>query len=148
MRKFKFTLQSVLNVKLSLEKQYMAELGACEARIRLFQKELEEIMDRRERSRKEFRRAVSEGLKAPELTVFSAGFAALREKIAAQRRKIETAEDEKRRVQSRLIEVMQERKMLEKLKEKQMEEYKLLQKAEDAAAIDDFLTNKIHTGSQ
>ena len=146
MKKFRFTLQSVLNVKLSLEKQHMAELGACESRIRLFQNELEEIIDRRERSRREFQRSVSEGLKSPELTVFAIGFVAIREKIDLQRRKIEIAEEEKRRIQSALIKVMQERKMLEKLKEKQIGEYKVLQRSEEAQEIDDFLTNKIHTG--
>ncbi len=146
MKKFRFTLQSVLNVKQSLEKQQMAELGVCEMRIKTFQRELDEIIDRRERSRRDFQSALSEGVKAHDLTVFAMGFTAMRGKIEAQERKIETAEEEKRRVQARLLEVMQERKMLEKLKEKQLGEYKLLQKAEDAIMIDDFLTNKINTG--
>ena len=134
-----------MNVKHSLEKKYMAEYGACEARVRLFRAELEEIHGRIERDRLDFRRTATAGAKAPKLAAFSAGFAALREKANAQLRKIEAAEEEKQRVQAALFKVMQERKMLEKLKEKQIEEYKMIQKAEEAAETDEFLTNKLYT---
>ncbi len=144
MKKFIFTLQSVLNMKVSLERQHMAELGACELRLKQLRQQLAALHDRLDLQVDAFNTACAEGVTPADLSVYAVGFRALREKIETQRASVEVAEQEKRRIQSRLVEIMQERKMLEKLREKQYEEYKLLIKAEDAAVMDDFMTHKIH----
>ena len=143
MKKFKFTLQSLLNIKILLEKQYMAELAACLERLRLFQEELAAIHTRIELRRNEMRALFESGTTPPELTVYSIGFKALAEKVEEQEQKIEIVRDEISRLREKLVEIMKERKMLEKLSEKQLLEHKELQKAEDAVIIDDFITNKV-----
>ncbi len=143
MKAFKFTLQSPLNVKITLEKQHMAELASCEARIRMFREELEGLHQHLTSEREKYKQEVLEGVKPADLQIWATGFRAINETIEKQKEKIEVAEDEKKRIQKRLLQVINERKTFEKLKEKQFEEYKLKVKAEDAAAIDDFLSNKI-----
>lgn len=143
MKRFVFTLQSLLNVKLSVEKQYMAELGICEQRIQAFMKEKDTLVFRLNMKKTEFAQECKSGVKPSDLATYSIGFKTLRDKILTQEEKIQMAEDEKARVQKKLVEVMGERKMLENLKEKQREEHKVQQRAEDAAAIDDFLSNKV-----
>lgn len=145
MKKFKFTLQAPLNVKTMLEKQQKAELAAVNARIADFQRELQELRDTLDSQRKTYLTGMENGEFTPaDMSLWSLGFKAMRERIALQNKKIETAEGERRRVQRKLIELMKERKILEKLRENQLAEYRTALKAEDAAIIDDFVTSKIH----
>ncbi|MCL2030531.1 MAG: flagellar export protein FliJ [Oscillospiraceae bacterium] len=145
MKKFKFTLEAPLRVKRILEKQQMAELAAVNARLAEFRRELERLRDALDFQRRTYLESVEAGrLTAPEMSLWSVGFKGMRERIALQNKKIETAEGERRRIQRKLVELMKERKILEKLRDNQMAEYRLAQKAEDAAVIDDFVSSKIH----
>jgi len=144
MRKFKFTLQTLLNVKVALEKRYMGELADCEARIARFYKELEQLNHTIEAQKyKYINEMLNGGLHASDLETWSVGFRVMRERIQKQHKKIQAAEDERRLIQKRLVEVMRERKTLEKLRENQYEEYKIELKAEDAKMLDDFVSNRI-----
>lgn len=146
MKAFKFTLQSLLNVKNTLEKQQKAELAAAEARLRELRQELEVLQLDLENQRQTYLLKVRQGELTPsEMSYWSVGFRAMRERIETQHKKIETAENEKRKIQKKVIETMKERKALEKLKEKQLAEYRMAQKAEDAAITDEFVSNKIHS---
>lgn len=145
MKKFKFTLAAPLRVKNTLEKQQKAELAAVAARIAEFQRELQELKDTLGFQRQVYLQSMKDGEMTPgDLSLWSVGFKAMRERIANQNKKIEVAEGERRRIQKKLVETMRERKVLEKLREKQMEEYRAALRAEDAAAIDDFISSKTH----
>lgn len=146
MKKFRFTMQTLLNVKLTLEKQRMAEIAECAARVRAFEAEQEENLRAQAAQRKQFFELLSDGLPVAEMVLWRSAFLSMKERIERQTRKIETAEDERRRVERQLLEIMRERKMLEKLREKQLEEYALAQRAEDAAVIDDFMSHKLYAG--
>lgn len=146
MKKFKFTLQALLNVKNTMEKQQKAELAVAEARLAAFQQELEQLKAALGMQKQVYLQGMIDGELTPgDLVVWSTGFKAMRERILLQHKKIETAEGERRRIQKKLIETMKERKMLEKLREKQLEEYKEAQRAEDAAIIGDFISSTIHS---
>ncbi|MDR1736006.1 MAG: flagellar export protein FliJ [Oscillospiraceae bacterium] len=145
MKVFKFTLQSLLNVKNTMEKQQKAELAAANARLAALRQELEVILLDLAGQKTEYFRALNGGELTPsDLQMWSVGFKVMRERINLQKKKIETAEGEQRRAQRKVIETMKERKMLEKLKERQLAEYRIAQAAEDAAAVDEFLSAKIH----
>ena len=146
MKKFKFTMQTLLNVKLTLEKQKMGELSACNARIQELERQQEGNYARQQQQNTQYTRLLEEGLPVAEASLWRVAFLTLRERIAAQATLIENTYDERTRIQDALLAVMRERKMLEKLREKQQEEYKTLQKAEDAAAVDEFLSHKVFEG--
>lgn len=147
MKKFAFTLQNLLNVKISLEKQAKAELADCQGRLRLLLQELEDIHLRVAMRKNEWNEDMRRGgINSQDMATYFIGFRALQERIDLQKKKIDDCEKEKARLQKKVIDVMGERKMLENLKEKQREEYKALQKQEDAKIIDDFLSNQL--GSQ
>lgn len=143
MKKFKFTLQSVLNLKNSIEKQQRAELAAADARIRALEEELAAINLRHAVTRERFNREIREGISSTELLVYSTGFKVLRDKAAHQKRRILAAEEERRRIQLRLLETMKERKALEKLKARHLEEYREELRREDERIMDDFMSNKV-----
>jgi flagellar FliJ protein len=144
MKKFSFTMQSLLNVKIALEKQIKSELAESQQRLLLFQKALRAKEEEIERLRTEARARVESGTNVSELRQQSAGFAALFDNLQQQKHKVEVAEEEMRRVQMRMVDTMGERKMLEKLKEKQLLAYGEEVRRSEAVMIDDFLANKLN----
>jgi flagellar export protein FliJ len=147
MKAFKFTLQTLLGVKLALEKRYKGDLAACERRIAALSEQLRQLIYAFEAHKAEFMLIFTEqGLHPPDIEAWSVGFGSEKEGIARQRQRIKDAENEKKLIQKKLLEVMQERKVLEKLREGQLEEYKTACKAEDAALVDEFLSNRVHAG--
>lgn len=147
MRAFKFTMQTLLNVKTTLEKQQMGELAECERRIIRFTEELKQLKYVLEAQKSEYMHKLSGGGLSPaELEQWSVGFRVMRERIDRQRARIQAAEDERARIRRKLLEYMKDRKMLERLKERQLEEHKQEARAEDAAQLDDFMSNRIHGG--
>ena len=143
MKKFVFSLQSLLNVKLALEKQTKAEMSAAEQRLNGFLRELDEMIARHERQRADYLQKLQRGMPSQEILGYSVGFTAARDNQERQREKIDVAEAEKKRIQKKLVDVMSERKMLEQLKEKKLEEYKVEMKREEAVIVQDFLSGKI-----
>ena len=143
MKKFVFSLQSLLNVKLALEKQTKAELSAAQERLNGFVRELNAMLARHARQRIEYLQKLQEGMPSQDLQGYGIGFATARDNQKRQEEKIAVAEAEKKRIQKKLVDVMSERKMLEQLKEKKLEEYKTEIKREEAVVVQDFLSSKI-----
>ncbi|MDR0293402.1 MAG: flagellar FliJ family protein [Oscillospiraceae bacterium] len=150
MRKFVFTLQTVLNVKRALEKQHMAELSACNARIREFERVRLELIEREMGQHEAFRRQLSEGVSPAELQLWGIANRAARERVEYQDKVLEQAEGERMRIEKKLIGVMQERKILENLRDKQREIYRAEQQRETAMEMTEFLSHEVfedQTGS-
>ncbi|MDR0670730.1 MAG: flagellar export protein FliJ [Oscillospiraceae bacterium] len=146
MKKFVFTMQSLLGVKIAVEKQVRAELAEARRRAERFRRELLEKQEAFARQRAEAERKARRGISVRELRLQNIGFDALFESLARQSRKAEVAEEEAGRVRRRLIDTMRERKMLEKLKEKQWNAYREEVRREEALLIDDFLSNQLNEG--
>lgn len=144
MKKFRFTLQSLLNVKMSLEKQKTAELADQNRIIKKLEGELDALNVRREKSAAEYAEKMERGgMSAGDVASYSAGIRALHERIIAQMEKIRRAILVKDKIMAELVELMGERKMLENLREKQYQEYLEEARREDAKIIDDFMSTKI-----
>ncbi|MDR0381221.1 MAG: flagellar export protein FliJ [Oscillospiraceae bacterium] len=146
MKKFVFTMQPLLGVKIALEKQIRAELAEARRREERFRRELLEKQEALARRRAEAESKARRGVSVRELRLQSNGFNTLFEALARQARKVETAEEETGRVQRRLIDTMRERKILEKLREKQWNLYREELRREEALLIDDFLSNQLNGG--
>ncbi len=146
MKKFKFTLQTLLNVKLAMEKRQKGELSECNARIHEFTRQQEANYAKRRQQAKEYNQLLQDGMPLAEVALWRGAFVAIRQRILEQNAVIERTEDERERIQAALLSIMRERKALEALRDKQLEEYKALQKAEDAAAMDEFLSHQVYKG--
>lgn len=143
MKKFVFTMQSLLNVKIALEKQQKAELSEANGRLARFRQALLAREEAFGRARAEAEEKVRRGMSAREVKWRGAGFRALFTAIEEERDKVFVAEEECRRLQKRLVDTMAERKMLERLREKQWAEYQEEGRRSEAAMIDDFLSNQL-----
>jgi flagellar FliJ protein len=147
MKRFVFTLQALLNTKISLEKQAKADLADSQARLRLLFREKEDILLRVQLRRNEWNDDMrAGGMHSADMATYFVGFRALQELAEAVRKKIAAAERERDRLQKKVVELMGERKVLEKLREKQREEYNELVRQEENKMMDDFLSNQISTG--
>ncbi len=144
MKKFVFTLQSVLNVKRAQEKQRMGELAECNARIREHETLLQDCLEHERAQNALYRKELEEGLTPFWLRSWSWAHRAIRERIDYQRKVLEQAEGERVRIQKSLVAAMQERKMLEKLREKQWEEYRAEERKETEAAVSEFVGHDIY----
>jgi flagellar FliJ protein len=143
MKKFQFTLQSVLNVKRALEKQQMGELSAVNARIREFERVRQQLLEREMGQHEEFRRQIGEGMSGAELRLWSVANRSARERVEYQDTVLEQAEGERLRIEKKLVNLMQERKILEKLREKQWEAHRAGQQRETALEMAEFMGHEI-----
>ncbi|MCL1820897.1 MAG: flagellar export protein FliJ [Oscillospiraceae bacterium] len=144
MRKFKFTLNTLLTVKISLEKQKSLELADQNRVILMLEIELDALKARLKASTNEYGEKMEKGgMSAGDIAAYSTGIRALFDRIAEQMESIRRAVKVKEKITDELITIMGERKMLENLKEKQYAEYLDEVRREDAKIIDDFMSTKI-----
>jgi flagellar FliJ protein len=144
MKKFKFTLTALLNVKISLEKQKMLELADQNRIIIMLEQELDALKNRLNASTDEYNLKMERGgMSAGDVAAYGTGIRALFDRIDDQLEKIRRAVRVKERITDELVALMGERKMLENLKEKQYQEYLEEARREDAKIMDDFMSTKI-----
>ena len=145
MKKFKFTLSTLLDVKIALEKQQKSELAAAMARREGFVRGLLEMENRLNKQRAEYAVAGGPSIRSGELALRGLGFRALFFNMDVQKDKIRVAELEGERIRFTLKGTMNERKILEKLREKQKQRHKEELTREENAAMDEFLSNQLIT---
>ncbi len=146
MRKFKFTLATLLKIKEAQEKQKKLELAEAERLLRLAQEELEALYTAFETKRAEYNEKLKTGADVNDLQAYSRYFTYLRERTELQKVKVKQAEAEKLKRQAALIEAMTEVKALNKLKEAQYEEYLQELKIEQEKEIGDFVSFNVISG--
>ncbi|MDR3207254.1 MAG: hypothetical protein LBT60_02880, partial [Oscillospiraceae bacterium] len=103
MKKFIFTLQALLNVKIALEKQRKAELAAANARLDELNRELSALEARLEAQLAEYR---DKGGHARELATRHQGFETMYALVDSQRESVKVAEGERDRVRRLLSDTM------------------------------------------
>ena len=144
MKKFKFTLQSLYNYKLTVEKLQKAELKKA-------QLALQELMDEETRllnAWSDNERSLEEALQSGEnvgtaLAEHDAYFRYLRDALIAIRIAIAKAQRVVDECQERLIITMKELKAYLKLRDEQYQEYMKEVQAEEAKVMDDLVSFKV-----
>ena len=143
MKKFAFTLQSVLDIKRALEKQHMGELADCNARIRLFEERRAAAAEREHTQHEEFRRQLEDGISPAELSLWRNANLTARDRLAYETEVLEQAEGERLRIEKKLVNLMRERKILEKLREKQWEAYREEERRAAALELSEFMGHSV-----
>jgi flagellar FliJ protein len=138
MKKFEFTLNSLLMIKNSLERQAKQKMAEAVSRRDKCQEEIEEI-----ERRKELARTNNKSFTAHEYLMFSRYYSDLERMRKSKTCELEAIEKEIEEIRQELVTIMQERKVLEKLREKQYEEYLVELGKEQDKLVDDMMTYKI-----
>ena len=121
---FKFRLQSLLNVKRQMEDNLKLELAEANRLL----KEETDLLDALVFQKRELMSSInietSKGVKVEKLIEYNSYLFRLSMNIEKQKEKVIIAQENADKHRERLINIMQEKKMLEKLKDKNLEQYK------------------------
>ena len=138
MAKFTYRMQSILNIQYQLETQAKMELGRAQMKLMEEEEKLQELIDRKEAYLEEGRKMRSDALHVDELRDNRNAVLIMDEMIEVQRGQVALAEQEVEAARLKLQEIMQERKMHEKLKEKALEQFMREENAAEGKAVDEL----------
>lgn len=138
MARFRYRMQSILNIQYQLENQAKMELGRAQVRLMEEEERLDGLHQRKEDYLEEGRRLRGDAVNVDELRDNRNALLVMDELIAAQREQVAQAEEIVEQARQRLQEVMQERKMHERLKEKAYEQFVREENAAEGRAVDEL----------
>lgn len=147
MKKFKFRLQRVLDAKQSVEDQRKRELGVAQQVLAAEEKTLAQLHAELEEVRKAERKLMQGGVKAGELMVQHRWKRELGVKLESQAKKVRKASEEIEVARERLVEASKDKKVLEKLKEKRLEEHNKEVQNQQQNLLDDIGARRNGRGS-
>lgn len=138
MAKFRYRMQSILNIQYQLETQAKMEFGRAQMRLMEEEEKLQRLIDRKEAYLEEGRRMRSDVLHVNDLKDNRNAVLIMDEMIEAQRGQVARAQEVVEAARLKLQEVMQERKMHERLKEKALEQFMREENAAEGKAVDEL----------
>ncbi|MCX7715735.1 MAG: flagellar FliJ family protein [Clostridia bacterium] len=136
MKRFKFSLQTLLNVALALEKEQKNALAVINNQLHELNEKKEAVIRRREDLNAFYAKAHS----LDEFIYSNNYLMYLKEVLSSLDTEISVKEYEKEKVQTELAETMKKRKTYEKLREKQLEIYKKELESEESKYLNDFIS--------
>ncbi len=138
MAKFRYRMQSILNIKYQLETQAKMELGKAQMALNEEQEKLQKLIDRKAAYLEEGRRMRENAISVNDLRDNRNAVLIMDELIVAQRIEVAKAAEVVELARQKLTEIMQERKMHEKLKEKALIQFMEEEKAAEAKVVDEL----------
>ncbi len=138
MAKFKYRMQSILNIRYQLEEQAKMEFGRAQMKLMEEEEKLELLKDRKEAYLEEGRRMRSDALHVNDLKDNRNAVLIMDEMIEAQKEQVALAQQVVEQARLKLQEAMQERKMHERLKEKAFDEFVKEENAAEGKAVDEL----------
>ena len=140
MAKFVYRMQNILNIKQKLETQAQTAYSIANQRYLDEQKVLQQYLIRRVGYEKQLKEAVQGNLDLQEVAHARANVNDMKTIVRRQMMNVHTAEKEMEDARAALNEVMQERKVQEKLREKAFEEFKQELAAAETKEIDELVS--------
>ena len=137
MRRFVFSLQRLLSLREHTEKEWETKLGEVTSRCNVLKRDIRES----KRLHGETLKSRSASLELSSLGASEAYMRRLRNNVLKFEGKLVQAEEERAQVQKRYLEASRDRKVLDKLKEKQADEFYREQLKEEMKIIDDINTS-------
>ncbi len=123
MPKFVYRMQNILEIKYKLEEQAKQEYGQIQARLNEAEADLLKLKNMLAEDYENLKEAQSSVLDILEIDILRDGIVYRKDKIEEQRQVVKKLEREVERARMKLNEAMRERKMHEKLKEKQFDAF-------------------------
>lgn len=136
MARFRYSMQSILNIKLKMETQAKQEFSAARAALDEEEERLQALYDRKSGYEERAQQLLSGTLKLREIWENKAAIRCMEDFIEHQQINVNMAEENLERARERLTEVRMERKTHETLKEKAFEAFLLEEKRQESKEID------------
>lgn len=138
MARFRYSMQSILNIKTKMETQAKQEFGMASAALREEEERLQGLYDRKAGYEREAETLLSGMLRIREIEDNKKAILCMDEYIAGQKQRIVIAERNLEQARQRLTEVMRERKTHDILREKAFEEFLADEKRGESKAVDEL----------
>lgn len=147
MARFRYRMQSVLNIKLKMETQAKQEFSAARAVLDEEEEKLLKLKERKAAYEKEAEILLKDHLKVRDIIDNKTAILRMDEYISAQLLQVRLAAEELEKARKRLSDVMKERKMHESLREKAFEEFVKEENRAESKEIDQ-LTSYVYGRKQ
>ncbi|MCK4460857.1 MAG: flagellar export protein FliJ [candidate division Zixibacteria bacterium] len=134
MKKFKYRLQALLKVKEHIERERQKEHATALQKVHHQSNELDRLDRSRDSSLSQQRGQMKENLLVAEMLIYSRYLARLKRERLAGTELLKALEEEKEKKRTDLVEAAKERRVLEKLKERQL--------AKHTAEVEQVLTKE------
>lgn len=137
MRKFRYSMENILNIKIKLEEQAKLAYAAASNRLAIEEEKLSNMEHRKHSYENEQREQGSAKLNIRKMRQLSDAIEIMKVNIKQQNVVVKTATQRLEIARIRLNDAMIERKTQEKLKEKAWQEYRMEVNAEEQKEIDE-----------
>ena len=142
MKKFRFSLETVLEYKQQVLDSLQAEHGAILAQVRQQEELIEELEAEYRHMSGEFNRRKLEGLSILDAIKYEQVLRAMEREIEEARERLRELQKQAEKKREQVVEAKKETSSIEKLREKKLEGYnKAVQKSEEAM-IDEFVMTR------
>lgn len=146
MAKFRYKLQSVLDIKQKLEEQEKIAFGLAMAKLQEEQEALQNLMIQKAGYDRKARKLLEGTINLLEINTCRKAIETMKARIRSQMMNVHKAEKQVEAVRQRLNEVMIERKTYEKLREKKFEDFKQELLYEEKKEVDELVSYTYHQG--
>ena len=140
MAKFRYRMQNVLNIKLSMERQAKQQYAEANAKLREEEEKLNVLLRRKFEYEQKARELLKDSLNMREISQNNEAITRMEEFIIQQRRAVQTALKNVEKARQKMTEVMQERKTHERLREKAFDEFLVEEKQHESKEIDELVS--------
>ena len=140
MAKFKYRMQSILEIKKKLEEQAKNEFAAARASLNEEEEKLEQLNKRKEAYEEEGRALREDTLNIMDIIENKEALLHMDEFIAEQQLNVKRSEDSMEEARLALQTAMQESKTQEKLREKAFEQFMKEENARESREIDELVS--------
>lgn len=138
MARFRYSMQSILDIKLKMETQAKQEFSAAKAALDTEEELLEGLIDRKEGYERESVELLAGPLHLKDIEDNRMAILWMGDSIAGQRLRISAAEKNLEQARERLTGVMVERKTHETLKEKAFQQFLTDEKRQEGKEVDEL----------
>ena len=138
MAKFRYSMQSILNIKTKMETQAKQEFSAAKYTLDKEEEKLENLKKRKSDYEEEAHMLLQGTLKVRDIEDNKNAILMMDQYIAEQKRQVKKAQDELERAREKLADVMKERKMHETLREKAFENFLQEENRQEGKSIDEL----------
>lgn len=142
MKRFQFTLQKLMDFRQQELDRQKNTLSALQADLQRMHQEKEELIRRVEQSSEELDVVCRQGAQAYEISVRKRYIVSLQQEIHAHEFSISMKQEEVNKQLGVVVEATKDVRTLEKLEEKQLEEYKVAATKENEQFIEEFVSGQ------
>ena len=148
MKKFKFSLDTVLSYKQQVLEALQGEHALALAAVREQETLLEDLWQEYREYNAEYRRRAEEGLVLTEALMYQNGLRAAEQEIQRQTQRLEELRAEEEKKRERVVEAKKDTSSIEKLKEKKLEAYHKEEAKSEELFIEEFVSStRAHAAS-